>query len=136
MAYFQKITGRISTIEPGRAFIDGVYCREIEFNDAHGKRYRLEKVFFPLKLTSFLKSGTSGEFYFWNSHCYAFRSDRDYIEDIEGARASYIKRDAKLLLLLAASIILLPYALFVAIRKLIRGGSRQRMQVFLASEKS
>jgi hypothetical protein len=133
VAAFQKIDGTISRIEPSRHFIDGVYCLEIEFTDSGGELCRLNGVFFPLKLVSILKSGTAGEFYFWNSHCYAFRSGQDYIEDIEGARASYFKRDARLLLFMAASVILLPYALFVAVKKWVLGSSRRRMQMFLAS---
>ena len=134
MAQFQKAVGTISKVQPSRHFIDGVYCSQIEFTDRAGKRYQLEEVFFPFKLASLLKSGTTGQFYFWNSHCFAFRSDQDYVEDIDGARASYFKRDARLLLLMAASVILLPYALFVAVKKIIRGSSRRRMQLFLTSE--
>jgi hypothetical protein len=132
LAQFQKAVGTISKIEPSRDFIDGVYCRQLEFTDPAGKRYQLQGLFFPLKLASVLKSGSTGEFYFWNSHCYAFRSDHDYVEDIDGARASYFKRDAHLLLLMAASVILLPYALFVVLKKIIRGSSRRRMQLFLS----
>ena len=134
MAHFHKAVGTIDKIHPSRQFIDGIYCSRVEFTDPAGGRYHLEKVFFPLKLVSFLKSGTSGQFYFWNSHCYAFRSDHDFVEDIDGARASYFKRDARLLLIMAASVILLPYALFVAVKKIVRGGSRRRMQLFLTTE--
>ena len=134
MAHFQKAVGTISKVQPSRHYVDGIYCGQIEFTDSEGKRYQLEGVFFSLKLASLLKSGTRGEFYFWNSHCYAFRSDRDFVEDIDGARASYFKRDARLLLFMAASVILLPYALFVAARKVLRGSSRRRMQLFLSTE--
>lgn len=96
----------------------------------------MERVFFPLKLTTILKSATTGEFYFWNSHCYAFRSANGLIEDIDGVRASYFWRDARLLLLMSASIVLLPYVLFVIAKKLIRGSSRQRMQRFLSAQRS
>ena len=133
MAHFQKVVGTLSKVQPSRNFIDGVFCQTIEITDVSGNPCRFDSVFFPTKLFSLLKSGAYGEFYFWNSHCYAFRSDHEYVEDIDGARASFFKRDARLLLLMAASVILLPYALFVAIKKLIRGGPRRQMQRFLAN---
>lgn len=91
----------------------------------------MERVFFTDKLTSALKPAASGAFYFWNSHCYAFRSGGDLVEDIDGARASYFKRDQRLLILMTCSLILSPVAIFVLMKKLVRAGSRQKMQRFL-----
>lgn len=92
----------------------------------------MRKVFFTRKLSYILKPGLTGAFYFWNLHCYAFQSEGDLIEDIEGARASYFQRDARLLLLMAASIVLLPVVVFVALKKLLLGGSQTRMRAFLS----
>ena len=91
-------------------------------------------MFFTLKISSVLKLQTSGEFYFWNSHCYAFRDDRQLVEDIDAARASYFQRDARLMLLMAASVILLPVVTLIAAKKLLRAGSRAQMQTFLGHE--
>ena len=135
MAEFQKVVGTISTIDPSRHFIDGIYCREVVFNQTGGEHDRLSGVFFPSKLESLVKAGTAGTFYFWNSHCYAFRSGSTYLEDIDGARASYFKRDARLLWLMAGSVVLLPYAAFVAVKKWLRGSSRRQMELFLNSDK-
>jgi hypothetical protein len=135
MANFQKAIGTISRIEPSRDFIDGVYCKQIDIIDIVGKHHQLANVFFTLKLSAVLKSAATGEFYFWNSHCYAFRSDQDFIEDIEGARASYFRRDAGLLVLMAVSVVLLPVALFVLAKKAIRGSSRRQMELFMSAER-
>jgi len=131
MARFVKTVGTLSRIEFSRSFIDGEYCRVIEFEGRHGQVERMEKVFFTLKLLSILKPDISGEFYFWNSHCYAFRNDEEQIEDIDGARASYFRRDARLLLITASSIVMSPVVLFVVAKKLLRAGSRAQMQRFL-----
>lgn len=132
MARLQRIEGTITRIEPSRSFTDGVYCRSVEFSGSAGERREMSKVFFTLKLCSVLKLRTSGVFYFWNAHCYAFRGAEESIEDIEGARASYFQRDARLLLLMAVSIVLLPVVVFVAGKKLLWGGSAAQMSAFLS----
>jgi hypothetical protein len=130
LAHFQKLAGTITRIEPSRTFIDGVYYRIIEFTSLAGTTCNVRNVFVTVKLCSLLKANASGVFYFWNSHCYAFHNDK-VIEDIEGARASYFQRDARLLLLMAISIILLPVVVFVAAKKLLLGGSERQMRAFL-----
>ena len=132
MARLQKIEGTIFRIEPSRSFIDGIYCRAVEFTGQTGERFETKNVFCTQKLFSVLKAGVFGVFYFWNSHCYAFRSNGDLIEDIEGARASYFQRDARLLLIMAVSIVLLPVVVFVAGKKLLRGGSQAQMRLFIS----
>ncbi|HEY7391303.1 MAG TPA: hypothetical protein VH640_22500 [Bryobacteraceae bacterium] len=104
----------------------------VEFSGPTGERREIRKVLFTVKLCSALKPQISGVFYFWNAHCYAFRGADESIEDIEGARASYFKRDARLLLLMAVSLILLPVVVFIAGKKLLRGGSAAQMRAFLA----
>src|SRR5438128_1901237 len=119
MARLQKQVGTLSCIQPHRTFIDGEYCRLIEFTANSGQVQRMENVFFTLKLCSILKPHTSGQFYFWNSHCYAFRNNEEWIEDIDGARESYLRRDAHLLVIMACSIVLLPVVMFITARKLV-----------------
>jgi hypothetical protein len=133
LARFEKVTGSISAIQPSRSFIDGVLCRRIEFTGASGGRRELSRVFFTLKLASYLKADTSGDFFFWNSHCYAFKAPDFMSEDIAGARTSYFKRDAQLLLLMALSLVLLPIAIFILAKKLLRAGSKGQMASFLSS---
>jgi len=129
---FQKIVGTISKTQPSRTFVDGVYCSRIEITPAGCLGKELDRVFFPLKLAFLVSAAESGEFYFWNSHCYAFRSDGNLIEDVDGVRASYFNRDLRLLLLMALSIVLLPVAVFVIVRKLLRAGTRRQMETFLS----
>ena len=117
MARFQKTVGTINRIEHARTFIDGEYCRLLEFMKPGGQLERIEKVFFTLKLSSILKPKVKGEFYFWNSHCYAFRGREGLVEDIDGARASYFQRDARLLLIMAASVVMFPVAVVVVAKK-------------------
>jgi hypothetical protein len=93
----------------------------------------LQGVFFTNKLMPTLAPTSSGAFYFWNSHCYAFRSDNLFIEDIDGARASYFKRDRRLLLLMACSVVLLPVTIYVMAKKLVRASTREQMRRFLAT---
>lgn len=129
---FKKIVGTISKTQPGRTFIDGVYCNRIEITSA-GMTERMERVFFPLKLAFLVGAAETGEFFFWNSHCYAFRSSSSLVEDIDGVRTSYFKRDLRLLLLMAVSVVLLPVAAFVIIRRFLRAGSRRQMRDFLST---
>jgi hypothetical protein len=128
----QKIVGTISNTQPSRTFVDGVYCKRIEITRPGGMAETLDQVFFTLKLAFLVSAAKSGEFYFWNSHCYAFRSSGNLIEDVDGVRASYFKRDSHLLLLLALSIVLFPVAAFVAVKRLLRGGTRHQMEEFLS----
>jgi len=130
---FQKIVGTISKTQPSRTFVDGVYCNWIEITHAGCMAKKLDRVFFTVKLAFLVSAAESGEFYFWNSHCYAFRSDGNLIEDVDGVRASYFNRDLRLLLLMALSVILLPVALFVIIRRLLRAGTRHQMKTFLST---
>lgn len=112
--------------------MDGLYYRRIEFTDAAGVHHPVEKVFFTNKLSSaLLTPKIHGEFYFWNSHCYAIRRGKELTEDIDAVRASFFTRDARLLLLMALSVFLLPVALFVVSKKLLRASSRRQMQSFL-----
>jgi hypothetical protein len=130
---FQKIAGTISNTQPSRTFVDGVYCNRIEITSAAGVAEKLDRVFFTLKLAFLVSTRESGEFYFWNSHCYAFRSGGNLVEDIDGVRASYFKRDFGLLLLLAFSVVLLPVAVFVMAKRLLRAGTRHQMENFLST---
>lgn len=133
MARFWKVVGTISKIKPNRTFVDGVYCTRIEFTGTAGVVHAVERAFFTLKLESLMSARKSGEFYFWNSHCYAFRSGGNLIEDMDGARTSYFKRDSRLLIVMAVSLILLPVAIFVMAKKLLRAGTRHQMEMFLSS---
>jgi hypothetical protein len=133
LARFEKIAGTVSTVEPSRIFVDGVYYLRLEFTESNGRTRELEKVFFTNKIALALKPKAAGEFYFWNSHCYAIRSGSQVVEDIEGARASYLKRDARLLFLMSLSIVLLPVSLFVVAKKLIRAGSRKHMESYFSA---
>ena len=130
---FQKTVGTISKAQPSRTFVDGVYCNWIEIVPASGQAEKLDGVFFTLKLAFLVSAPDSGEFYFWNSHCYAFRSGGNLIEDMDGARASYFKRDSRLLLLMALSVVLLPVAIFVTTKKLLRAGTGKQMEQFLST---
>jgi len=136
LAKFQKVVGTISKFEPVRTFVDGVFCRRLEFVDDAGVRREFEEIFFTNKMSPVLKRDVGGEFYFWNLHCYAFRSGEELLEDIDGVRASYFKRDARLLIIMALSIVLLPYSLFVIAKKTLRGSSRERMRLFLSASSS
>lgn len=131
MARFEKAVGTISGIHPSRTFVDGVYFREVEFVEQTRTTRSMERVFFTNKLIPALEPARSGVFYFWNSHCYAFRSDGTLIEDIDGARASYFKRDRRLLLLMACSVVLLPVTIYVLAKKLVHTSSREHMRRFL-----
>lgn len=133
MPRFQKAVGTLSRIQPSRTFVDGVYYSRIDITDAADHRQSFDNVFCTLKLAPVVQLKTHGTFYFWNSHCYAFRSDATLTEDIDGARKSYLKRDARLLIIMALSLVLLPYALLILIKRYARAGSRQRMQLFLES---
>jgi hypothetical protein len=108
-------------------------CNWIEITHAGCMVKKLDRVFFTVKLAFLVSTAESGEFYFWNSHCYAFRSDSNLIEDVDGVRASYFSRDFRLLLLMTLSVVLLPVAVFVIIRKLLRAGTRHQMETFLST---
>ena len=110
-----------------------MFCRRLEFVDDAGARHELEEIFFTNKMSPVLKRDVGGEFYFWNLHCYAFRSGAELLEDIDGVRASYFKRDARSLIIMSLSIVLLPYSLFVIAKKTLRGSSRERMRSFLSA---
>jgi hypothetical protein len=110
-----------------------VYCREVDFVEPAQAVRRMQRVFFTNKLAPLLTQTSSGVFYFWNSHCYAFRSNDHLIEDIAGARASYFKRDRHLLLLMACSVVLLPVTIYIVLKKFFRAGSRNLMRRFLTA---
>jgi hypothetical protein len=133
LARFEKAVGTITGIRPSRTFVDGVYCRDVAIVEPTHSTRSIPRVFFTNKLISAIEPASSGAFYFWNSHCYAFRSDAVLIEDIDGARASYFKRDRRLLALMACSIVLLPVTLYVVAKKLIRASTREQMRHFLTA---
>lgn len=123
----------MSKIKPNRTFVDGVYCTRMEVTDAAGVVHAVGRGFFTLKLAFLTSAQQSGEFYFWNSHCYGFRSGGNLIEDMDGARTSYFKRDSRLLAAMSFSLILLPAAIFVIARRLLRAGTRHHMEMFLST---
>jgi len=131
---FQKISGIISAVTPIRTLSDGIFYRSIKFTRNDGQSEELQKIFFTHKLVQFAEPGVNGVFYFWNSHCYGFKSDHQILlEDIDGVRHSFYRRDLHLLIVMTASIVLLPVGLVVMAKKIIRSTSRNRMAQFLTA---
>jgi hypothetical protein len=113
MTSVQHVAGMLEKIEPARTFIDGQLFRNLTVVSADGRRHSLSDVFCTEKLLQALSAGLRGDFYFWHSHLFALRTPRGLVEDIAGVRRSFLYRDARLLAVMAASVVLLPYALWV-----------------------
>lgn len=121
--------GTITSLAPGRTFVDGQYFASIGIATPGGASDELREVFVVNSLLDPLTIGAEGQFFFWNRHLYGYvAADGAVVEDVDGARAAYFGRDRVLLAVMAATIVLLPVAIWVVARRLLRAGSAYAMR--------
>ena len=118
MASVQHLAGTLEEIDPARTFIDGQLFRSMTVVSTDGERHGLRDVFCTEKLLALFSVGLQGDFYVWHGHLFAIRTARGWVEDIPGVRRSFLYRDARLLAVMGASIVLLPYALWVIAKRM------------------
>lgn len=106
-------------LAPSRTFVDGQLFDELSVVGKTGEQQKLRDVFCTNRLLEPLNASGPKELYVWNRHIFAVNEESGLTEDIEGVKMSYLYRDRFLLLLLAASIVMFPYAAWVLIKKLI-----------------
>lgn len=112
------LKGRVNRLAYSRTFVDGQLFHELSVVGPDGDQHALREVFCTSRLLELLKAPGRKEIYVWNRHVFAIKDNGRLTEDVEGVRSSFLYRDRYLLLFLTASIMLLPYAAWVLIRKL------------------
>lgn len=112
------LKGTVSRLRVARTFIDGQLLDELSVAGPIGDQQTLRNIFCTNRLLGHLGAPGPKEIYVWNSHVFAVGSPQGLTDDIEGVRNSYLYRDRYLLLFLAASVVMLPYAIFVLAKKL------------------
>lgn len=122
------LNGSVSRLELDRTFIDGQLFGELSVVDDGGRQQELREVFCTNRLLELLKASGPKEIYIWNRHVFAIKIGSWLNEDIKGVRHSFLYRDRFLLLMLAASIVMLPYAAWVVVRKLSLIGSLPKVR--------
>lgn len=134
MKAVQTIVGVVDQVGVARVFVDGTFFDHVEWTGADGSRQEARQLFVTNKLLPLFKPGSRGVFYVWQRHLFALRVGGQSEQDIEGVRRSFLYRDTKLLLLMAVSLILLPYVLLVVGKKL--WGLQSARQMYKAIETS
>jgi hypothetical protein len=124
----RMLNGNLSRIVPSRTFVDGQLFREVSVVDGGGRKTVLRGLFCTNRLLEFLTAPGAKVIYVWNRHVFAVERDGGLIEDIEGVRNSFLYRDRFLLMMLAGSIVMLPYVTWVVIKKLMAIGSLPRLR--------
>jgi hypothetical protein len=112
------LNGSVNRLACSRTFVDGQLFHELSIVDQSGGQHALREVFCTNRLLELLKAPGPKEIYVWNRHVFAIKDETGLTEDIEAVRNSFLYRDRYLLLFLMASIVMLPYALWVLIKKL------------------
>jgi hypothetical protein len=109
--------------------VDGQYFDEVSVAGVEGDTpHTLRGIFCTTRLLPLLCEPDAIELYIWNRHVYAIKNASGLTEDLEGVRASFLYRDRYLLVLLAASVVMLPYAIYVLARKLSAIGSLPKLR--------
>jgi hypothetical protein len=124
------LRGSLERLTASRTFVDGQLFNELTILDRDSARQTLNQVFCTSRLLGLLGAPGPKEIYIWNKHIFAIRDASGLTDDIEGVRKSFLFRDRFLLLALAGSIVMLPYVVYVVLKKLsaiaslpkVRGG--------------
>jgi hypothetical protein len=122
------LNGSVSRLSLDRTFIDGQLFHELSVVDNSGQQQTLREVFCTNRLLEPLGAPGPKEIHIWNRHIFAINMGSWQSEDIEGTRRSFLYRDRFLLLMLVASIVMLPYAAWVVIKKFIAIGSLPKVR--------
>lgn len=129
--------GEITALSPGRTFIDGQYFSSITLTRDDGTRVQLREIFVINSLLDVVAKSRRGRLAIWNRHLYGFVGDDGTVhEDVAGARKAYFGRDRTLLIGFALSVVLLPVAVWVVGRRLLRAGSAYAMRRALVDGKA
>jgi hypothetical protein len=113
------VSGVVGRLRPARTFVDGQYFDQLSVADPDGgEAHVLQGIFCTHRLLAPLGESGAKEIHIWNRHVFAVKNKAGLTEDIEGVKSSFLYRDRYLLLLLAGSVVMLPYALYIVVRKL------------------
>src|SRR5262249_55006460 len=110
--------GPVEALRPVRTFTDGQLFEAIKANDGNGVQREVPHVFCTNKLLNAIRLPRVEKIYLWHNHIFAVETSEALLEDVDGVKRSYLYRDRFALLLMAASVILAPYALWVVAKKL------------------
>ncbi len=110
--------GSVNRLAYSRTFVDGQLFHELSVVDQGRGQHTLREVFCTNRLLGLLQAPGPKEIYVWNRHVFAIRDDSGLTDDVEAVRNSFLYRDRFLLLFMSLSIVMLPYAAWVLIRKL------------------
>ena len=124
------LRGSLERLTASRTFVDGQLFKQLSVHDQDSTPQTFNQVFCTNRLLGLLGAPGPKEIYIWNKHIFAIRDAAGLTDDIEGVRNSFLFRDRFLLLALAGSIVMLPYVVYVVLKKLsaiaslpkVRGG--------------